>query len=71
MKQIILFMRNCKTTFWKRGMFFGSELRSSVRVFHGSENFGLHLSAFVCIWLIEIFVLACESKLSLATRLAS
>ena len=42
MEQIILSMRNRKSTFWRKAKFFGSELQSSVRISHGSESFGFH-----------------------------
>ena len=40
MEWIIVFMRNnCESAFWKKGMFFGGKLQSSVRNSHRSENF--------------------------------
>ena len=41
MEQIIVFMRNRKLAIWKRGISFGGELQSSVRVSHRSKNFGV------------------------------
>ena len=40
-EQIIVFMGNRESAFLKKGMFFSGTLRSSVRVSHGSENFGV------------------------------
>ena len=40
MEQITVFRRNCESAFWKKGMFFDGELRSSVRILHGCENLG-------------------------------
>ena len=41
MEQIIVLMRNRESAFLKKGMLFSGELRFSLRVSHGSENFGV------------------------------
>ena len=40
MERITVFMRNRKSAFCKKGMFFDGELQSSVRILHGCENLG-------------------------------
>ena len=45
MERITVFMRNRESAFWKKGMFFDGELRSSVRIFHGCENLGFRCCA--------------------------
>ena len=46
MERITLFMRNHESAFWKKGMFFDGELRSSVRILPWSKNLpGFHCCA--------------------------
>jgi len=52
MEWIIVFMRNYESAFWKKGMFFGGELRSYVRISPGSENFGFHC------WAMPIIIIS-------------
>ena len=40
MERFTVFMRNRESAFWKKGMPFDDELRSSVRILHRSENLG-------------------------------
>ena len=40
-----MFMRNCESVFSKKGMFVDGKLRSSVKIWHGSEVLGFHRCA--------------------------
>ena len=43
MERFTVFMRNCESAFWKKGMFFDRELRSSVRFFARKRKLGFLL----------------------------
>ena len=50
MERSTVFMRNSESAFWKKGMFFDYELRSSVRILHRSENLGFRCCATPILW---------------------